>query len=1228
MWEAADMRYKDLIQFDPVETVIKLKEANVPDKAKRLVETFVISDRMAMQLSELIFPHLQWEKPRDNKALLVVGNYGTGKSHLMSVISTLAERTDLVSAVRNDKVREAATPVAGKFKVIRVEIGGVRTPLREILCMELENNLRQMGVDYKFPPIDRITNNTYALADMMQLFEEKYPNHGLLLAVDELLDYLRGRNVGELTLDLGFLREIGEFCKDSRFRFMAGVQESLFDSDLFSHVAESVRRVRDRFEQARIVREDVAYVVSERLLQKTPEQKAMIRNHLKKFTPVYEDLGLKLEEFVNLFPVHPAYLDTFERVRVAEKREILKTLSASINQLLNKLVPDDAPGVFSFDSYWDYVRENPSLRADPDIKVVIERSEVIEDRINSQFSKPALKPVALRLLHALSVHRLTTADLKVEIGMAPAELREKLLVYVDVPEKDPMFLEVTIQAALREIKDLMRGSFFRSNSSNGQYYLFIGEDIDPKGMVESHIRNLSKDALDESFFEVLAVALSAPDRKNIHQPRAREHEIEWISRKVTRRGYLFFGSPNERNTAQPPRDFYMYFKQAYNPPAKTYTVQDDEVIFTLAQRDNTFEERLQYFAAASELKRIGSSAHKKAFNDEAEAARKDLIKWLRDNLPTCCTVEYRGTTKKLAEVTRKNFSSVDELINQVASTLLETSFVQQAHEYPSFPFPTPLTNANLPEAVASAIRVFQGRSTELGRKTLEGLLLYEGNRAITNTKYATYFRSLLQSGQVVNNRDVLEPVNDSTREIKFKLEPELLMVVLSALVHSGEIELTLSSGVIVNSTNMDELTKQSVADLVRFRSYKQPKGFPIAAAKALCELVELPPTQMDNEQLRDQVVAQIQERVSTLVDECLRASRALDSTFWDAYVYSEAEKNELKSILTQLKQFLEGLQRFNNASKLRNLDRTKDEIEGYTLMVSSPKQVLALQTQLTELVEPAAYLSRAQEKLPAGHPLKEEAHNLRAVIVAGLQNPVERFDRAAHSNWRNRMLALKQSYIRAYVELHNKGRLSLNDERRRQDLLKDQMLSDLRALRPIKNLPLADLASLENELSQMKACYVFTEKDLTNSPTCPHCYYEPAIGSDNVAMRLNELEDTLDRLYKNCTTTLLNELSDPTVQKSVSVLPPEQRTQLETFTKTRNLPSPISHDFVRAVQEALRGVVPITVTTASLHQALNGLPCTVDELKQRFEAYLRQLTQGKELERVRILISESESEQK
>ena len=79
------MNYADLIQFDPIETVVQLREADRAASARRLVETFVISNRMGEQLADLVLPQLQFETPADNKGLLVVGNYGTGKSHLMAV---------------------------------------------------------------------------------------------------------------------------------------------------------------------------------------------------------------------------------------------------------------------------------------------------------------------------------------------------------------------------------------------------------------------------------------------------------------------------------------------------------------------------------------------------------------------------------------------------------------------------------------------------------------------------------------------------------------------------------------------------------------------------------------------------------------------------------------------------------------------------------------------------------------------------------------------------------------------------------------------------------------------------------------------------------------------------------------------------------------------------------------------------------------------------------------
>ena len=83
------MKYSDLIEFDPIESVVQLRDADEAAAARQLVETYVISEEMAEKLIGLVIPQLQFEHPTDNKGLLVVGNYGTGKSHLMSVISGL-----------------------------------------------------------------------------------------------------------------------------------------------------------------------------------------------------------------------------------------------------------------------------------------------------------------------------------------------------------------------------------------------------------------------------------------------------------------------------------------------------------------------------------------------------------------------------------------------------------------------------------------------------------------------------------------------------------------------------------------------------------------------------------------------------------------------------------------------------------------------------------------------------------------------------------------------------------------------------------------------------------------------------------------------------------------------------------------------------------------------------------------------------------------------------------
>ena len=163
------MKYGDVIHFDPIQSVKVLRDADTADQAAEDVRTFVISERMADQLSGVIFPNLDFSEPRDTRGLLVVANYGTGKTHLMSVIAAIAENADLSGILTNEGVKRAAESIAGRFKVIRAEIGATRMGLRDIVCHELEAGLKKLGVSFAFPDMATITNNKDSLANRLPL---------------------------------------------------------------------------------------------------------------------------------------------------------------------------------------------------------------------------------------------------------------------------------------------------------------------------------------------------------------------------------------------------------------------------------------------------------------------------------------------------------------------------------------------------------------------------------------------------------------------------------------------------------------------------------------------------------------------------------------------------------------------------------------------------------------------------------------------------------------------------------------------------------------------------------------------------------------------------------------------------------------------------------------------------------------------------------------------------
>ena len=550
------MRYSDIINFSPIETIIQLKEASDKDKAKSLVESYVMSDQMADKLEATIINELQFDEVVDNKGVLIVGNYGTGKSHLMSVISSIANDRMNLDYLKNKNFAKSMERVAGKFEVVRIEIGASENSLRNIIVSELERDLEERGIIFKFPDATAITSNKPALQEMMAAFEEQYPEKGYLLVIDELLDYLRTRKEHDLMLDLGFLREVGEFIKSSRFRLICGIQEQLFENPAFSFVSKSLNRVKDRFEQVIIRKEDTAFVVAERILGKTPEQKAKVREHLLPYCSLYSEMSERLEDFVELYPIHPAYIDTFNKVYIAEKREVLKTISITVKRLLEEEIPDEAPGIVSFDSYWSFIKDNYARKAEAEIKEVMDKSAVLEDKISRSFPKKAYKPMALQIINALSVHRLTTSGIDVRIGLTAENLKDELCLFINnMPEMESEFLLSMIQTVLKDIISLVSGQFIEFNNDNGQYFLDLKKDIDYDAKISQKADMLSDDDLNRYYYTIVYDCLEWDEEQYVPNFQIYEYLLNWDSHNIFRRGYLFMGVPQGRSTAEPPRDF-------------------------------------------------------------------------------------------------------------------------------------------------------------------------------------------------------------------------------------------------------------------------------------------------------------------------------------------------------------------------------------------------------------------------------------------------------------------------------------------------------------------------------------------------------------------------------------------------------------------------------------------------------------------------------------------------
>lgn len=923
------MKYSDLIQFDPIDEIIKFGQLDNEDYREKLVKNFVCSQTFENYIIPQICGKLDLNSTTETKGIQIVGNYGTGKSHLMSLFSIIAENADYLDLVQSEKAKEWLKTIAGKYKVYRFELGN-NQELWEVITFKIDAALEEWGVDYRISDDDSPRSYSEKLELMLAAFEEVYPDKGFMLVVDEMLAYLKGRSEpAKLNRDLQVLQALGQMSDRTHFRMVFGVQELIYRSPEFQFAKDMLGRVNERYVDLTIQKEDVQFIVQQRLLQKNEHQKAQIRKHLSQFTTMFPHMNNNLETYVNLFPVHPSYFENFSLIRIGKsQREVLKTLSKKFSTIINDDVPTDKPGLICYDSYWQDMQGNVDLNADPDVSKVSSITALINQKIEENFTRGLApkKVLAHRIVSAAAI-KILQADLSHPNGVS-AETLANDLCHVDITcENFDELVDLAFTRVLDSIVSATIGQYFVKGENN-EYHIRIEGGVNYEQKVKDYAAQMGDGQKDEYFYMFLSEVLPVEGETYRRNFRIWEHHIEWQSHKCSRTGYIFMGNPNERSTTQPQQHFYIFFMPIFDTSNSSRPAEKDSVYFLMNDLSEELKQKIVLYGSALSQEGSASTDEKPRYKQLREKYYKESRNMFNNELLAKTMVEYIGDKHPMQGMPGAQADSKIDAVSAVTSYIMEKQFELENPHYPKFSaLQQPLTNENRENLLRSARAKIASPTTinRNGEAILMGLGLWENGRLSTeHSEYARSIKNKLEAkgGQVLNRDEILEVFYADTHEyisIDYHIEADLEMLVLATMAALGEIEIVLQGGSQINAGNISDISKLNPQDCYTFSNVCPPKGINIPLVREIClGLLGVDRTnELDNP--NSSIFADLLAKASELENIIVTLQHKIQGGYYflnDIEIISEDDARNFDVELVRLKGICNHMQRYNTKAKM------------------------------------------------------------------------------------------------------------------------------------------------------------------------------------------------------------------------------------------------------------------------------------------------------------------------
>ena len=1223
------MRYSDILQFEALTDLIQLDKLGVDSYREDIVRNFVYPQYFIETIIPAIIKNLSFEES-DRKGVQIIGNYGTGKSHLMSLVSLIAEDAKYLEKVTNETAKSTMQPIAGKYLVLRFEMQTDKN-LWDIITYQLGRYMQSIGVDFTFDPESRDMYGDQ-LDQMMAAFESKYPQKGFLLVVDEMLSYLQNRAAqGQLPHDLQVLQALGQQCAKCRFGFMFGVQEMIYQARDFAFAAEMMLKVKDRYVDLTIRKEEVSYIVQNRLLRKSDSQKRVIREHLTQFVGFFGDMHDRLQEYVDLYPVHPSYFENFQKIRLGRShREILKTLSAHFEKIKDNDVPTDNPGLITYDSYLEKLLEDTGLLSIPDFKTVSDTIKIIHDKIDVNFDerRKSQRPLAKRIANAAAI-KLLQSDINKHNGVRAENLVDDLCITSAMAD-DRDFLVDSVTACAKLIMQATSGQYFDFNSENEEYYLRTEGGVNFDQQINQYAEQMSDARKDEAFFRFMVEVLGIEADPYRTGFQIYQHELEWRSHKVTRDGYIFFGNPNDKSTTQPRQYFYMIFMPIFDAGKKQRNMEDDEIYFVLDDLSEEFKELVCKYGAALSLWNSADTQQKTFYRGKYE----DLFTKARREFDQCY---LRATKVFFKDADGRMLSSYQlpaqsatkmEIFNCAASAVFEEQFMQQLPKYPAFTYAqSMITSENISRYIKAAFAKIANPAVANrdGEAILAGLGCYNaGILSVDDSIYAQGILRLMnerEQNMVVNKDEILEYLPNSTniwRSKDYQIDAAFEFIVLAAMTALGECVIQLNGGTQLDATNLQELTRLQSDDYFTFAYIKRPQDVNVQVFKALTRALcgQDLSNRLDQEATYTSLVNKAKEIAQQCATFLARDLQVVNVAGVD--IISEDNRLEYNHKFTALKGFCDQLQRYTSEARLRQFRFTMDQVQKQLDSLKLFKEVRDKLKLVKDLRYSVDYLSQAVQYTTEGTSTYEMLIATTGKFAAVLADPTD----IQIQNYENELRETKAKYIEYYLERYYKYCITDIDNAEKHRILNSDEYKVCQVLKDCLLLNNSVWTTWRSMLFELKSADPHIESMLQQSPYASN--FNPRQNLDRNVRSIRELGDELKTIYGMWTTDIQEYIKSDGSQAALRLMD----IQSQDFANSiANGLRPIdTENIAKCVLELLDklsdGLERVDISVNQIADYFTS-PMSIGDAKGRFDMFIERMCAGKDRTKVRIVISKN-----